>query len=132
MHVSRSTKSFDSYSWQGWRSIYNSHIVFKISPTMIWVHRKQAMLVDAQSHLHKITRQNIFWDKNLTMSIKFFGFSTFYVVFGFLTYKKEKIDQRQQCKNILNKRMQKKNKQFSIHIINKQTNRHTTKHSHTT
>ena len=28
-----------------------------------------------------------------------FLFSTFYVVFGFLTNKKEKIDQKQQCKN---------------------------------
>ena len=32
------------------------------------------------------------------MSIKLFGFSTFYVVFGFLTHKKEKIDEKQQCK----------------------------------
>ena len=63
MHVSRSTKPFTNHSWQGWRSIYNNHKDFKISPTMIWVHREQAMLVDAQSHLHKGTRKNIFWDK---------------------------------------------------------------------
>ena len=36
------------------------------------------------------------------MLINLFGFSTFYVVFGFLTHKKEKVDQKQQCKNILN------------------------------
>ena len=41
------------------------------------------------------------------MLIKLFGFSTFYVVFGFLTYKKEKIDKKQQCKNIINERKQK-------------------------
>ena len=35
-----------------------------------------------------------------------FWFSTFYVVFGFLTHKKENVDQKQQKKN-LNKRMQK-------------------------
>ena len=90
MHVSRSTKLFTNHSWQGWRSIYNSHIDFKISPTMIWVHREQAMLVDAQRYKIKhILRQNS------TMSIKLFGFSTFYVVFGFLTHKKEKIDKKQ-------------------------------------
>ena len=50
MHVSRSTKPFTNHSWQGWRSIYNNHIDFKISSTLIWVHRKQAKLVDAQSH----------------------------------------------------------------------------------
>ena len=56
------------------------------------MHREQAMLVDAQRHLHKGTRENIFRDKTSTMSIKLFGFSTFYEVFGFLTHKKEKID----------------------------------------
>ena len=29
-----------------------------------------------------------------------FWFSTFYVFFGFLTQKQEKIDQKQKCKNI--------------------------------
>ena len=48
------------------------------------------------------------------MSIKLFGFSTFYVVFGFLTHKKEKIDQRQQCKNILNERKQKQTNNFQF------------------
>ena len=48
------------------------------------------------------------------MSIKLFGFSTFYVVFGFLTHKKEKIDQRQQCENILNERKQKQTNNFQF------------------
>ena len=37
MHVSRSTKPFTNHSWQVWRSIYNNHIDFKISPKVIWV-----------------------------------------------------------------------------------------------
>ena len=44
----------------------------------------------------------------------FFGFSTFYVVFGFLTQKKEKIDQKQQSKNILKERMQKQTNNFQF------------------
>ena len=41
MHVSRSTKSFTNHSWQVWRSIYNSHIDFKISSTVIRVQRNK-------------------------------------------------------------------------------------------
>ena len=41
MHVSRSTKPFTNHSWQVWRSIYNNHIDFKISPTVIWVQRNK-------------------------------------------------------------------------------------------
>ena len=52
-------------------------------------------------------------------------FSTFYVVFGFLTHKKEKIDQKQQWKQFVWKNA-KTNTQISKHIINKQT----TKQSH--
>ena len=54
-----------------------------------------------------------------------FWFSTFYVVFGFLTHKNEKIDQNQQWKQFGWKNA-KTNKQISNHIINKQT----TKQSH--
>ena len=43
-------KPFTNHSWQVWRSIYNSHIDVKISPTMVWVHKEQAMLANAQSH----------------------------------------------------------------------------------
>ena len=54
-----------------------------------------------------------------------FLFSTFYVVFGFLTHKKEKIDQK--LKKIKNEwKYAKTNKQISTHIISKQT----TKQSH--
>ena len=47
-----------------WRSIYNNHIDFKISLTMIWVHREQAMLVSAQGHLYEGTRQNMLVTKH--------------------------------------------------------------------
>ena len=95
MHVSRLTKSFISHSWQGWRSIYNNHIDFKISLIMIWVQRKQAMLMDAQRYKVKhILRQSS------TMLIKTFWIFYFLWVFGFLTHKKEKIDLKQPCKNI--------------------------------
>ena len=54
-----------------------------------------------------------------------FWFSTFYIVFGFLTHKNEKIDQKQQWKQFVWKN-EKTNTQISKHIINKQT----TKQSH--
>ena len=41
MHVSRSTKPFTNHSWQVWRSIYNSHIDFKSSSTVIRVQRNK-------------------------------------------------------------------------------------------
>ena len=41
MHVSRSTKQFTNHSWQVWRSIYNNHIDFKSSSTMIRVQRNK-------------------------------------------------------------------------------------------
>ena len=41
MHVSRLTKPFTNHSWQVWRSIYNSHIDFKISSTVIIVQRNK-------------------------------------------------------------------------------------------
>ena len=53
-----------------------------------------------------------------------FWFSTFYVVFGFLTHKKEKIDQKQQKK--YEWKYAKTNKQISTYTINNQT----TKQSH--
>ena len=59
MHVSRSTKTLTNHSWQVWRYIYNNHIDIKISPTMIWVHREQAMLINAQGHKYKATGQNM-------------------------------------------------------------------------
>ena len=54
-----------------------------------------------------------------------FWFSTFYVVFGFLTYKKEKIDQNQQR---WTKKMQKQRNKFQpTQLISKQPNK-VTKH----
>ena len=59
MQVSRSTKPLTNHSWQVWRSTYNNHINVKISQTIIWVHREQATLVNAQSHKYKGTSQNM-------------------------------------------------------------------------
>ena len=47
-------------------------------------------------------------------------FSTFYVVFGFLTHKNEKIDKKKYWRQFVWKNA-KTNKQISNHIINKQT-----------
>ena len=55
-----------------------------------------------------------------------FWFSTFYVVFGFLTHKNEKIDQKQQWKQFVWQNA-KINTQISKHIINKQTTKQTHK-----
>ena len=41
------------------------------------MHREQAMLVDAQSHLHKGTRENIFWDKTQQCRSNFLDFLLF-------------------------------------------------------
>ena len=41
MHVLRSTKPFTNHSWQVWRSIYNSHIDFRISSIVIRVQRNK-------------------------------------------------------------------------------------------
>ena len=41
MHVSRLTKPFTNHLWQVWRSIYNNHIDFKISSTVIIVQRNK-------------------------------------------------------------------------------------------
>ena len=43
MHVSRSTKLFTNHAWQVWRSIYNSHMDFKISSTVIRVQRNKLL-----------------------------------------------------------------------------------------
>ena len=60
------------------------------------------------------------------MSIKLFDFLLF-VVFGFLTHKKEKIDQKQHLEN-MNESMQKQTNKFQITLpISKQPNK-VTKH----
>ena len=94
MHVSRSTKPFANHSWQVWRSIYNNYIDFKISSTVIRVqgnklrwqmHKAISIKVQGKTSFKTTTQQcqSNFW------------FSTFYVVFGFLTHKNEKINQKQ-------------------------------------
>ena len=76
MHVSRSTKPLTNHSWQVWRSIYNNHIDIKISSTMIWMHREQAMLVNAQSHKYKGTRQNMLMTIHVFMCFGIFDTKT--------------------------------------------------------
>ena len=64
------------------------------------MHREQAILIDAQRHLYKGTRKNMFMTKHNNVDQTFWIFY-FLCVFGFLTHKQEKIDkQKQQCKNI--------------------------------
>ena len=93
MHVSRSTKSLTNHSWQVWRSIDNNYIDVKISPTIIWMHREQATLVNAQSHKYKGTRQNMLMTIHNNVDQTFWIFY-FLCVFGFLTQKQEKIDKK--------------------------------------
>ena len=76
--------------------------------------------------MHKGARKNKFLDKTQQCQSNFL-LSTFYVVFGFLTHKNEKIDQKQYWRQFVWKSA-KTNKQISNHIINKQT----TKQSHKT
>ena len=87
-HVSRSIKPLTNHSWQVWRSIYNNHIDVKISPTMIWVHREQAMLVNAQGHLAPYTSYHlIFLNQNISLWDRCLKFSIFQIdeqAFGFL------------------------------------------------
>ena len=57
------------------------------------MHREQAMLVNAQSHLYKGTRQNMHVTKHNDANQTFWIFY-FLCVFEFLTQKKVKIDQK--------------------------------------
>ena len=50
IQLSRPSRLLTNHSWQAWRSIYNSHTDFKISPTQIYVHIEQARLVTALRH----------------------------------------------------------------------------------
>jgi len=56
------------------------------------VHKEQATLVNAQSHLYKGTRQNMRVTKHNNADQTFWIFY-FLCVFGFLTQKQLKIDQ---------------------------------------
>ena len=67
--------------------------------------KEQAMLVNAQRYKPKqVLRQKL---NNVDQT---FWFSIFYMVFGFLTQKKKKIDQNQQKE--INDRMQKQTNKF--------------------
>ena len=103
MHVSRSTKPLTNYSWQVWKSIYNNHTDVKIFPTMIWAHKKQATLVNTQSHLYEGTRQNMHVTiyKNADQTFWIFYFLC---IFGFLTQKQVKIDQKNNIQSIQKKK----------------------------
>ena len=63
------------------------------------MHREQATLVNAQGYLYEGTRQNMLVTKHNNVDQTFWIFY-FLCVFGFLTQKQEKIDQKQQCENI--------------------------------
>ena len=95
MHVSRSTKPFTNHSCQSWRSIYNSHKRFQnFSHNNIGAKGASYVYRCTKSFAQRYKVKHIL-RQNSTMSINLFGFSTFYVVFGFLTHKKEKINKKQ-------------------------------------
>ena len=84
MQVLRPSRLLINHSWQAWRSIYNSHIDFKISPTKIYVHTKQSML-------KKCNTPNSHMKCAQTNTIKFFKIFTFYVVLDFYSHKTKAI-----------------------------------------
>ena len=87
--ISRSTKPLTNHSRQVWRSIYNNHIDVKTFPTMIWMHKEQATLLNAQSHLYEGTRQNMHVSKHKNANQTFWIFY-FLCVFGFFDTKTSK------------------------------------------
>ena len=66
----------------------------QIFPTIIKVHKEQATLVNAQSHLYEGTRQNMHVTKQNNADQTFWNFY-FLSVFGFLTLKQVKIDKKE-------------------------------------
>ena len=67
--------------------LQQSHIDFKIFPTKIDVHTKQAKLINALSHLYEGTRSNSHVKCAQTYTIKLFEFFIFYVVLDFYSHK---------------------------------------------
>ena len=86
------------------------------------MHREQATLVNAQSHLYEGTRQNMRVTKHNNANQTFWIFY-FLCVFGFLTQKKVKIDEKENQSRLL-----KTNKNLSKHA--RMITRKTTKQSH--
>ena len=70
---------------------------------MIWVHKEQATLENAQSHLYKGTRQNMRVTKHNNANQTFWIFY-FLCVFGFLTQKQVMIDQKEKHSKLLKKK----------------------------
>ena len=103
MHVSRSTEPFTNHSWQDWRSIYNSHIDFKISPTMIWVHRKKSYARRCTKSLVQRYKAKLTYRQNSTKLIKPFDFSTFYVFLDFWHKSKKRLIKKKCTKNLKQK-----------------------------
>ena len=64
---------------------------------MIWVQKEQAILVNAQSHKYKGTRQNMLMTIHKNVDQTFWIFY-FLCVFRFLTQKKVKIDKKENIK----------------------------------
>ena len=77
---------------------------------MIRMHKEQATLVNAQSHLYEGTRQNMRVTKHNNANQTFWNFY-FLCVFGFLTQKQVKIDQKEKH----SKQEKKTNKNFAKH-----------------
>ena len=75
MQVSRSTKPFTNHSWQVWRSIYNSHIDFKIYSIVIRVQRNYAHKCTKPLSQRYKAKQVL--RQNSIMSIKLFDFLLF-------------------------------------------------------
>ena len=71
--------------------LQQSHVDFKIFLTEIYVHKKQAKLINAQNHLYEGTRQNSHVICAQTYTIKFFEFFTFYVVLDLYSHKTKAI-----------------------------------------
>ena len=68
-------------------------------PQRYEVLREQATLLNAQGHLYEGTRQNMFWNKTQQCRSTFLDFQLF-MCFWIFDIKQEKIDQKQQSKNI--------------------------------
>ena len=127
MHVSRSTKPFTNHSWQGWRSIYNNHIDFRISSIMIWVHERQAKLVKCTKSLVQRYKAKHALRQNSTKWSNFLDFLLFmcFWIFWHKSSKRLIKNITKKCKDISNQRL--------IHTQNNSLNtskKHTTKHIH--
>ena len=125
IHVSRSTIPLTTHSWQVRRSIYNSHIDIKFLPHRYGVHREQATLLNAQGHLYKGIRQNMFWDKTQRCRSTFSDFQIFMCFRIFDIKNKKRFIKNNNVKTF----KAKANKQT---IFNSNKQQHTTKHSHKT